>query len=319
MKRHYQPADGRVRRFFFFLLFFGGILLAALFVLYTMLGSIGISNNRLSLLVLGGPLEVASLDTQRNEWTTIQFPLDTTIKGVRGYGDYRVESLWQLARSEATPSGVVLESLTDEFGVPIDRYIGKKSQWEKRTGEGGGSRDIFTLSHLLPFLTGTYDTNVTIPEFIALIKKNGRETKTKRLVLSIGNGLQEKFHADQTPYKAIDRQMLDHVTDDAFLDVNVAKEKKRVAVYNTTGIPAIGARVARILTNLGANVVAVGNKEKKEQECLVVGTRQALRSYTGILIASLFSCKKEEMQEEQQGDVTINVGMEYAKKFVPRE
>jgi hypothetical protein len=282
-------------------------------------GDKGLPQGRYIVAVLGDPLEVSMFDPSSNHWTTLEMSSETHVSGVQGLGDYRLDALWDVAATQSSPSAVVMETLTHEFGIPITRYIAHKGNvWQKRTNtENSVLFDIFSVWHFGSFLGHRYETNIPIAEFIGISRKilGLSPESVTRFRLTNGNGLTKKQAPDGSEYIQFDQRQFDQMTGDAYEDRAIRQEGFRVAVFNTTKKAFLGSEAARILSRLGTNVVLVGNEKSPVDQCHMSGTKTMLSSYTASVISSLFHCMGEVSSEEGQADLIVRLGTEYAAKF----
>jgi len=244
---------------------------------------------------------------------------DTHVSGVQGLGDYRLDALWGVAATESSPSSVVMETLTHEFGIPITRYIARKGDiWRKRKNiDRPFLFDVFSILNAGSYLNHTYESNIPIGEFIGVSRKiwGLSSESVTRFKLTNGNGLTKKQAPDGSEYIQFDPRQFDQLTGDAYEDISIRQEGLRVAVYNTTQRAFLGSEAARILSKLGTNVVLVGNLSTPVHRCQVTGKKEVLSSYTASMISGLFNCSSQEVTEEGQADLIIQIGTEYAEKY----
>lgn len=277
-------------------------------------------NGRFTIMAISDPVEIVSYDQNRNFWTIIQMTKDAHISGVFGLGEYRLDALWQLGKSESSPSAILRESLAEELGVHIPYYIvPSTSDFTQWSGPISILQETITLTNLLPFLKHRFDTNMSFPDYLRFWWRirNMEPQRVERYIIKEGSGLVRQTEPDGAWFLRFDRQAFDIRTQDAFEELQVRKEALRVAVYNTTNTPGVGARVGRMIGKLGANVVAVGNDtESQVQGCEMTGNQESLERITTKRIISLFECEYETIQEEQQADLTIRVGKTFADRFI---
>lgn len=298
-----------------FLLVTAGLVAGGFFLF----GDKGLPKGRYIVALLGDPVEVAMYDSNRDQWTTLDFSLETHMSGVQGLGDYRIDALWDVAATEASPSAVIMQTLTHELGIPITHYIAhKRSIWQKRSAtDHPYFFDIFSVFNIQQAMGNQYDTNIPLGEFVGLSRKRwGVDTDAvTRFLLSSGNGLIKKSAPDGSEYLQFDQNQFDQLTKDAYEDLSIREEGYRVAVYNTTVKAFLGSQAARILSKLGTNVVFVGNENSTIDVCQMIGKSNVLSSYTASVVHSLFDCTAVVTNEDGQADLTIKVGTDYAKKY----
>jgi hypothetical protein len=257
-------------------------------------------------------IHILSWDAQRQQVVILDIPKDTVIEGTRGYGKYPLQSLLTLDTIDRHDGRVFVESLTDATGLPLLGYaeIPKSIQ-------GGGSvhlvRSIFSWNSL-------FDARVRhgIPwKTWASWVVAARGLKADQVdVISAKNALVDEPQPDGSVVPLLDSSRLDYLYGSLFIDTPVRTENITVSVYNTTGVPTVGQRAARILTHMGISVVTVGNDESNLTRCLIRGNAKNLRSQTGKFMASYFRCTTEETKEEDgASDLSLQLGQEYASAF----
>jgi hypothetical protein len=289
--------------------------------LYYFFGSRLLPNGRYSFVLLGDPVEVVSIDRERNDVVTIRFPKDTVVSGVSGLGDYRLDALWSVAATDASPAAVVLESLTDEVGVSIDRYIAQKGDiWKVRKVDGPVYPSVLSPFSLIPYLRHGFESNISFFEFVGLTRTlmDIDLSKINEYDLAQKYGLSRQTSADNLDTVLFDRDSFDRMTENVFQDTDIRQEGLRVAVLNTTGKELLGTRVARIVSKLGAHVIQVGNDVNLAVSCDLVGTKASLQSKTAQTIRLVFGCISHVTDQTEQADLTIRVGKGYAEKYAPK-
>jgi len=115
---------------------------------------------------------------------------------------------------------------------------------------------------------------------------------------------------------------VDVVCKGLFEDEKIREEGLTVALFNTTEMPALGFRTARILSALGMMVVSVGNRTEEEapiSRCQILADKQSLASYTVAQIDRLFNCEKKQARSDKRADVEVYIGTEYSGRFVPMQ
>ena len=123
--------------------------------------------------------------------------------------------------------------------------------------------------------------------------------------------------ADGSSALILDPAMVDSRLAHVFEDDAVRTESVSTAILNTTGMPSLGSRAARLLGNLGVSVVSVGNDTPEVKVCTVTGTRDSLLSASAKVIESVLGCRPVEISQSDQADLTARIGATYAKRFLP--
>ena len=92
-----------------------------------------------------------------------------------------------------------------------------------------------------------------------------------------------------------------------------------IEVLNGTDTPGIASNVARLVENVGGNVVRVANSEVESiDKCAVRVGRHNISKYTTLRLAKALRCDIEEVQsegDESQADLTILVGHDLIGRF----
>ncbi|OGH10194.1 MAG: hypothetical protein A2152_02785 [Candidatus Levybacteria bacterium RBG_16_35_6] len=91
-----------------------------------------------------------------------------------------------------------------------------------------------------------------------------------------------------------------------FLDQSIVNEKKTIEIVNSTDTPGLGARLAVLLNNIGANIVLVVTSEKPEKSSQIV--YYGKESYTLEKIEQILRFKKVKKEGQAIADVIIIIG-----------
>lgn len=239
--------------------------------------------------------------------TVIEIPDETLLDVSRGFGKWQAGSIYDFGESQKKGEGPKLLrlSLGDFFGLPIDGFLqfeGFNSQ--KSSGEliEDLRQNYFSGLGLLFNLK----TDLTLLDLIRL--KAGlasvRFDKVKILDPVDSGILDRDFLADGTPIFSYDPVKIDSISSQ-LSDPKIASEHKTIAVFNSTDYPLIAQKGARIITNLGGNVIIIANSEKKLKKTKVFGEE----SKTLIRLSQIFDSggKKDEKVEPPSSRAQINV------------
>ncbi|MBI2031820.1 MAG: LytR C-terminal domain-containing protein [Candidatus Levybacteria bacterium] len=108
----------------------------------------------------------------------------------------------------------------------------------------------------------------------------------------------------------LDEAERDKILSEVFEEEKIAQEKINIEVVNSAGEYGLGNRIARLLTNIGGNVILVSTSQNLEEKSAIF--------YKGEQVYTLERLKKIlrfNTQENKQtiGDITIRVGKDYNK------
>lgn len=98
-----------------------------------------------------------------------------------------------------------------------------------------------------------------------------------------------------------------------FLDVTIYKEGESVAIINGTGIAGLGNKIARLLTNVGANVISVTTADTPSEASSVAYTGQS--TYSATRFAHILHLPLVHLSGASVSDITITVGTDKAGIF----
>ena len=264
---------------------------------------------RTTVVLVGDPVVVWSQDRATKRVVRITLPKDAVVEGVHGYGMYALESLWSLGAIDRKDGEVLVRSIEEALGIPIQWFIGKKEEGKVTLG----------LSSLFEYLRGGYRTNLSLPEFIALVMDSSgmRADKITDVTITPDTALTSEQIADGSTRQVLDTSRVDVLLGTLFEDERIRKESLSVAVYNTTDMSTLGSRVARTLGHLGVFVVRVGNAAPEIGDCTVTANKDVLTTLTVAVIREVFACKDVEGAVDV-ADIEVRLGSAYQARFLPQ-
>ncbi len=228
------------------------------------------------------PIEISSWDTKRHTLTIFSIPPDVFVDGVFGVGSLPVASLTRLEAMDKTKKGLLVLSLAEAFGTPIlpgDRSPLLRLRW------------AFTLRTIRP------------------------DAATRIDLASLGV-YQLGILPDGTRVQTFDTNRFDSVIG-ATLEVDsIRREGLRVRVVNTTDVTGLGNRAARMVSHAGMVVVMVESQTAKQKACFVTAKKSLESSKSVSFIKSFFNCKVVAGSDDEQAELTIRLGQEYADRFL---
>ena len=274
-------------------------------------------SDRFNVLVASDPVTVWSWSKSDGSFTVVSVPSDTVIDSVHGHGNYSLSSLWKLGFIDREGGSLLTQSLSDALGVPIDAFVGEtKNELTPIKNAITTGRRLFSIMHLPAFILGHYQTNMSATSFIPLALSLGGVRSDAVSFVDLGSKSIStvQIEPDGTKQHIVDVTNLDLATKGLFEDEKIRKEGISVTVYNTTNVPSLGNRAARLLTNIGVLVISVGNDEPAVNDCKLSGSQQALMSYTARVVTEMFHCRALPSPNDQT-DLTLRLGNQYAKKL----
>lgn len=264
-----------------------GIILSTLAVLGVWLGWKFVSvypQERTTFVSSIDPIEISSWDAKRHTLTIFSIPPDVFVDGVFGVGSLPVASLSRLEAMDKTKKGLLAGSVAEAFGTPIlpnDLSPLVRLRW------------ALTLRSIRPDAVNRIDL---------------RSLGVYRLeILPDGTGIQ-----------TFDTNRFDAVIG-ATLEVDsIRREGLRVRVINTTDVAGLGNGAARVFGHAGMVVVMVESETPTLQACTVTAKKSLWESKSVSFIKTFFHCSVGSGNDNDQADLTIRLGQEYAHRFLPR-
>ena len=100
-----------------------------------------------------------------------------------------------------------------------------------------------------------------------------------------------------------------------FKDLEIVSEHLTVEVLNGSGKPEMANRAGRLITNLGATVIILGNSEKESGQCEIKAGEKVLKSFTGQRLKKIFNCREVLLKSgESRADLQMVIGLDYWQK-----
>lgn len=306
---------------FLFVSFF--LVLGSFFIFRTVKTSVLPKNSRQTLVLDSQPILVVSFEPG-NFLSIISIPEKTYIEVTRGFGLYRFGAVWQLGGGE-----LLAETVGEFLGVPVDGWIGPKMQdgkWKLKVGRENilkvkdklTSWSILMRTKDLVTLNQSLQTNLTPFDLITVWWqiKTTRFDKIHFVDLSETDALSKLVLADGTEGLTTDKIKLDAATQGLFKDTHFINERISIEVLNGTDKPRLADRVSRLISNLGGEVISLGNSPQKVGNCQIRGEEGALKSFTAMRLGQIFDCQIiSQKLQDSRADLQIIIGEDYWRKL----
>jgi len=299
---------------------FGIIIILLVCLCFFALQTRQLSTFRHTIVLAGTPMHIWSWDIAKNTFVDIQIPADTIIDAVRGYGRYSLEALWKFGSIDRNESFLAVQSLEEVLGLPIAWYIGPSDlALPHESDSRGAATGYFSFQKIVAFFSGKFRTNIPPSLFMQLVWKLlwVRPDSVVTLDLSRLDSGSLVDLPDGTHVYVLDPDRLDVLFGNTFEDERIRKEARSVGVFNTTSMPTLGNRLARLLGHVGVLVVTVGNDTPMVDRCVVSGTKDNLQSLTAQFLIALLDCRKWERDEGGRADIVVRLGSDYRQRFLP--
>ena len=285
---------------------------------------------RLNFVLASEPVLVISLSPTEKTLTVVQIPENTYVEATRGFGLYKIESIYPLGQIEGKGGGILAETAQEFLGIPVEAYIRINSKFEIRNSELDKEETVelkrkiaswmvfLRPQKLIKFLKEDLETNFGFWD-IAKIWLNLKKISTgkiKFIDLEERMVLTEFSLPDGDVGKKGDPLLIDNLLAEFFFEPEIRKEGVSVEVLNGTNHSGLGKKAARIITNLGVKVIKVADSEEKVEQCQIKGTGEVLRSFALSKIKKVFDC---QVVEDEKNEQILIIGSDYYKKLFSKD
>lgn len=301
----------------FFLLLVGGVILISLSfkTVNAFKKSIFDGQNRITLVLEKDERSdmalVFSLEPKEKRISLLIIPGNTNVQVPKDFGKYQLENVYELGKL-GSRGGELLRKTTQNFiGAPVDGWIVAKFQISNEDGRSI-IKDNLSMMTLLGFVKsgglGSLDTNLTIVDIVRIwfTARQVKFDKIEVVNLEKLNILEKTQLLDGTEIFEIDPKALDQISFSLFNERQVLNEKKTVEIMNGTEVSGLGSDVARLITNMGGEVISIKNSREKIGSSSIVVSRD---SYTASRISkSLGFPLIQKKNKEENDNILILLG-----------
>ncbi|TSC86853.1 MAG: Uncharacterized protein G01um10147_728 [Microgenomates group bacterium Gr01-1014_7] len=221
----------------------------------------------LNFLIRAKEISLVSFNPKDQKINFINIPDATFLEVARGFGKWQVSSIYDLGGDD-----LLRASLSQFFGLPIEGILDFTGKFSKMPTDSliMQLKDPFSLVSILQNLR----SDLTPVELIRL--KMGmsrvRFDKLNQVNLESKGILEKTGLADGTEVLTVDSQRLDSAISN-MVDPVIKAEHKTIAVFNSTDHPQLAVKAARIISNIGGDVIITTNSEKRLEKTVISGEK----------------------------------------------
>lgn len=175
------------------------------------------------------------------------------------------------------------------LGVPVDTSLTSTEDISS----------FSTLAQKLIFSRNAFHSSMTIIDGV-------------RLFIFIHTADMSKAISQETSTTAAPESQ-DTIFSKVFTDATMYREGESVAVVNGTGVSGVGAKIARLLSHIGANVISVTTADTVSPKSFVGYSGSS--SYTLTRIAHILQLPETQLSQVGISDITVTLGMDRAQEF----
>jgi hypothetical protein len=263
--------------------------------------------DRINLVISNG-LTVLTYDPIDDGITTINLPDNLYIDVGGGYGKYRLGAVSELGQLEKKKE-LLPETIQFNLAIPVDGWI--SGALDKTSTEKEAKNAVLKI--VFSALQRKTETNLTTWDLLRLwIKVRGvKPSHIESLDYSKLNVLRPDTLVDKTPIFVLVSENSDLIIKKHFEDKRLQGERYSLEVLNGTSHPGLADEAARILGNIGGEVVGVGNTQTPFQQCFVRSEKNKSQTYTVRKIREIFACSWEEKTDVGRADISLILGESY--------
>lgn len=168
-----------------------------------------------------------------------------------------------------------------DLGIPFDNVATSKENYT------GSPKSYFTK---ILFHKDGFKSNLTIFDLIRL----------SLYTQKIGGD-----KVDEQSVSSSDGALLSQITSEWFNDPEIIKEEVEIEITNTTETSGLGSKLAKVITNLGGNVVLVNNSQDEEKKSRIYYKED---SYTVKRLSKMLGIPTEKKEMNSISDIVIKIG-----------
>ncbi len=256
------------------------------------------------------------------KWLKIPTGVYLNLPSDYGWGDLR--SAYLLGQTEEKQKGVdvLVRGVELLLAAKVDGYITVDDSTVRFDDEGldrirkyvFGPTFFMKSLAVNDYLTTKVHTSLTPWSLASLsLKAKGvRFDKVKFKDLSDFTGEEER---DSQKYLVMDVASLDNYLKEVLAEPKIMADLAKIEVRNSTKKAGLASLAARVITNLGGNVVYTGNSDDNldQTKILVYGNRYRTADRLGEVLGAKIENKKPDT--EVRGDVVIQVGLDFFERI----
>lgn len=266
---------------------------------------------------------VVSFNPKDNQITVMDIVGDTYTSLPKSLGSWRLGSVYRLGEDEATGFGGRLLSLSISklLGLPIDGLVMLPKKPDPPMEE---------------IVRGFRQNRLSIISFVRNVKSDlsplqlakvlwalsgVRGDKTLSLNFLTSNITQSKLLPDSSRVLGVDTIRLDLFIRQNLADPNFVQESKNIVILNATSHAGLTVDAARMVTNMGGNVIITANANNPQRASSVVllsGSSQTARRLMEIFAPACLpgGCKvSDDKVTNSRGQIVVVLGEDYYRKW----
>ncbi len=259
--------------------------------------------DRFNVVVSASNTFVISVNPKAATASKVGLPDDLYVSSVaHGYGQYTITKVFDVGQLDRRGGEVLSDTVSDYLGIPIDGYVRLP-----KTASG----EIHNVFSAVMFAVQARQTDLSFFDRILFAWSLARMRYDKVDVVDLGKSASPLLLADGSTGVGLEKEVVDSLLVDEFLETKIRQEDLRIQVVNSTEYAGLGSRGARILTNIGMKVVSVDTTDLPVDKCQLRMDPKLKNSITVLRIESVFACEVGSPVNGAKGDVVVVLGTNY--------
>ncbi len=249
----------------------------------------------INLVFRSNGISLVSYNPTDQKIIVVDIPDETYLEASGGFGKWQLGSLFDLGGDK-----LLKDTITNFLAQPIDGFLDFSGSYKNKN-----AKQVIDLLRSNPLgiinMLPSIRTDLTLWELLRFNFALGgvRFDKFTQINLQNTNALTKDHLLDGTEILAADPNILDTSLVD-LADPKIKNEHKNIALFNATQKPLFAQKWARLITNIGGDVIITSNAQKKVDKTIVVGEK----SNTLVRLQQVLNakCVSENCDKIQAGD-----------------
>ncbi len=303
-----------------FVLILTGIVLLVVLVYFLLISFSG----RTNILLVGPTITLVSFDHDQRTVSAVLLPENLYIHTTGGRGQVTVGSLFKLDEVSRRNGSLMTSTIRELLGVPIDGWIWVTPSLAMETA---GDIELIVKREFNPvnfesILTEIKEKKSSFdPVFLRRLYFEISSIGTKTFVfrnISDSAALSDQQLPDESTVLVSDEFALDNYLSEMFFEIDVLKESLSISILNGAETFGLAHRVARLVKNIGGNVVVVDNSDYKDNDCILRVKPESSKTYTVVRLKKIYNCRVAEDSSivNERADIVIILGRNYEREII---
>ena len=279
----------------------------------------------------------------------ISIPIDLMVSVAQGRGDYQFKKVYALGAVGDDKQNILLlrDTFEKEFALPVDRYVVYDDQLlellttepkidlqteaplnqqiesifaAKTWGYFRGFPGVWRIFSFKKPLVEVIQTNLKTTEYLQilsiLVDLNEEHVfhynVPQEAMITVKEDGQDLIRIQEIPW--------DYYAKTNLYDHDVRQERYKINIYNGTKTPQIAAKASRTISNIGMEVIDLGNDVELQTTKILVDTKYQ-KSATLMKLKEIFGAEVEivDINPVERVEFKIIIGNDWKKRMFGEE